>query len=97
MYQFNGFTNKANVALNRAIETAMEFGHTYVGSEHLLIGLLLEGTGIAAHVLTEQGVTTAEAEQLLYENSIKCVVKEHIIVAPLYSSNINMPVTIYPD
>ena len=41
-YNFNGFTEKANMALNIAIDTAGRFGHTYVGSEHLLLGLLKE-------------------------------------------------------
>ena len=40
MYKFTGFTQKANIALNDAIETAEDLGHTYIGSEHLLIGLL---------------------------------------------------------
>ena len=39
-YNFNGFTENGNNAINFAIETAESFGHTYVGSEHLLIGLL---------------------------------------------------------
>ena len=34
-----GFTEKANRALNSAIETAENLGHTYIGSEHLLLGL----------------------------------------------------------
>ena len=48
MYKFNGFTEKANRALNLAIEKAETMGHTYIGSEHLLLGILAEGTGAAA-------------------------------------------------
>ena len=40
MYKFTGFTQKANTALNAAIEYAENLGHTYIGSEHLLLGLL---------------------------------------------------------
>ena len=40
MYKFTGFTQKANEALNAAIEYAENLGHTYIGSEHLLLGLL---------------------------------------------------------
>ena len=43
-YNFNGFTTKANEALNQAIGSAEQLGHTYVGSEHLLLGLLKIGT-----------------------------------------------------
>ena len=34
MYKFTGFTEKANTALNIAVETAEDLGHTYIGSEH---------------------------------------------------------------
>ncbi|MBQ2781198.1 MAG: ATP-dependent Clp protease ATP-binding subunit [Clostridia bacterium] len=63
MYRFKGFTDKANTALNAAIEAAQEMGHTYVGTEHIVLGLLKEGTGVAATVLAEQGVTAADYEQ----------------------------------
>lgn len=56
MYRFKGFTEKANQALNYAVEAAQEFGHTYIGTEHIVLGLLREGTGIAALVLNESGV-----------------------------------------
>ena len=52
-----GFTKKAQNALNRALAAASEMGHSSVGSEHLLLGLLSERDGIAARVLEEQGVT----------------------------------------
>ncbi len=57
MYLFNGFTEKANKALNLAIEAAQSMGHTYVGSEHLLIGLCAEGTGYASITLSDRGLT----------------------------------------
>ncbi len=55
MYRFNGFTQKANHAMNLAIQCAEEMGHTYVGSEHILLGLLKEGSGVAAAVLRAGG------------------------------------------
>ncbi len=66
MYRFKGFTEKANNALNLAIAAAEELGHTYIGTEHVVLGLLREGTGVAATVLAEQGITAAE-----YAESIK--------------------------
>ena len=65
MYKFNGFTSKANVALNLAVEVAESLGHTYIGSEHLLIGLLREGSGTGASLLKEKGVTASEIEEVL--------------------------------
>ncbi|MDD3833433.1 MAG: ATP-dependent Clp protease ATP-binding subunit, partial [Oscillospiraceae bacterium] len=63
MYRFKGFTEKANAALNLAIESAQELGHTYIGTEHLILGLLREGTGVAASVMGARGVTAAQYQQ----------------------------------
>ena len=56
MYNFKGFTQKANDALNIAISQASSMGHTYIGTEHLLLGLALEGSGVAAVVLKSSGL-----------------------------------------
>ncbi len=57
MYRFKRFTEKAGIALNMAVDAAREMGHTYVGTEHILLGLLREGSGVAAAVLSARGVT----------------------------------------
>ena len=67
-YNFNGFTEKANEALNQAINSASQLGHTYVGSEHLLLGLLRVGSGIASTVLNKNGVTAEKIEELMRFN-----------------------------
>jgi ATP-dependent Clp protease ATP-binding subunit ClpA len=64
-YNFNGFTEKANEALNQAINSAEQLGHTYVGSEHLLLGLLRVGSGIAATLLNKNGITAENIENLM--------------------------------
>ena len=64
-YNFNGFTSKANDALNQAISSAENLGHTYVGSEHLLLGLLKIGGGVAAAVLNKKGITAEKIEELI--------------------------------
>ena len=51
------FSEKATNALEYAKEAAVELGHGYIGSEHLLIGLLREGEGLAAQLLGNQGLT----------------------------------------
>ena len=53
----NQFTPRAQNALRLAQEAAEELGHSYVGSEHLLLGLLREEAGAAHRCLTEQAVT----------------------------------------
>ena len=50
------FTTKARTAINLAEQAAGRLGHSYVGTEHLLLGLLEEGSGVAARVLIENGV-----------------------------------------
>ena len=51
------FTEKAERAIAISQEGAMMLGHNYVGTEHLLLGLVKEGSGVAALVLQSQGVT----------------------------------------
>ncbi|MDE6413123.1 MAG: ATP-dependent Clp protease ATP-binding subunit ClpC, partial [Eubacterium sp.] len=65
MYRFNSFTQKANDVLNLAIKAAENFGHTYIGSEHILVGLLKEGTGVGAIMLEEKGVSLEKIEELI--------------------------------
>ncbi len=60
MYEFRGFTQKANKALNLALEGAQELGQSYVGTEHLLLGLIREGTGVAAVALEQCSVSENE-------------------------------------
>ena len=57
MIEFSGFTEKANKALNSSIITASSMGHTYVGSEHILCGLLCDENGVAGHILISQGIS----------------------------------------
>ena len=68
MYKFNYFTEKANEVLNLAIRAAESFGHNYIGSEHLLLGLLEKDEGIAYSLLDGKGVTYEAAEDFIKEN-----------------------------
>ena len=64
MFRFKGFSPRANDAINLALSQACLLGHTYIGSEHLLLGLLLEGGGPSA-ALTQKGVTPDQVLELL--------------------------------
>ncbi len=59
------FTAKAREAINLAADAATTLGHHYVGTEHLLIGLLHEGTGVAAKVLEESGIEEEKVMELV--------------------------------
>lgn len=65
MFKFNGFTQKANTSINCAIQEASSLGHTYIGSEHLTMGLLLEGSGVAYTVLHRSGISTEKLREQL--------------------------------
>ncbi len=51
MYKFPGFTQSANNALNYSIEAAENLGHTYIGSEHILLGLLSDSRMVSSSIL----------------------------------------------
>ena len=61
------FTTRAEKALEYAQEIAMELGHNYIGTEHLLYGLVEEGTGVASKVLQNQGLTSEKVKQSIEE------------------------------
>lgn len=62
MYKFTGFNEKANVALNNAVNAAEDLGHTYIGSEHLLLGILKDTASTASSVLNARGITHQKVE-----------------------------------
>ena len=51
------FTERAETAIEMAQEAAQELGHSYVGTEHILLGIAREGSGQGARVLRENGLT----------------------------------------
>ncbi|MDQ3097923.1 MAG: AAA family ATPase, partial [Chloroflexota bacterium] len=55
------YTSRAKKVLELAMVEAREFNHSYVGTEHLLLGLLREEKGIAAQVLADAGITLEQA------------------------------------
>ncbi|MBO5715343.1 MAG: ATP-dependent Clp protease ATP-binding subunit [Clostridia bacterium] len=65
----NKFTTKAQNALALSISTAQELGHTYIGSEHLLIGLLSERDSVAARMLNKRGITLTKIKSELKNSS----------------------------
>ena len=62
MYNFRGFTQKANETLNLAIEKAEELGHTYIGTEHILLGLLGTENCVASTALESAGIKAEDVE-----------------------------------
>ena len=65
MYRFNSFTTKANEVLNLAIKSAETYGHNYIGTEHILVGLFSTDSTVPA--LTNNGVTYEGVDRLIRE------------------------------
>ena len=65
----NRFTQKAQNALKYALSCARELGHTYVGSEHLLLGLLSETDSIACRVLESRGIRYDRTRRMIGERA----------------------------
>src|SRR6476469_9305137 len=59
--RFDKFTERARRVLTLAQEEAQRFNHNYIGTEHLLLGLVREGDGVAAKVLNNLGVSLNDA------------------------------------
>jgi ATP-dependent Clp protease ATP-binding subunit ClpC len=57
------FTPRAKKALDVALREALRLGHDYIGTEHILLGIVREGEGVAAGILREQGATAERVEQ----------------------------------
>ncbi|MFZ0217975.1 MAG: ATP-dependent Clp protease ATP-binding subunit [Candidatus Dormiibacterota bacterium] len=68
-------TSRVKKVIEISFEEARRMGHNYVGTEHLLLGLLIEGEGIAAHVLEDLGANLEkvrnEIERLLHDSTVE--------------------------
>ena len=61
------FTNRAKKSIEIADDISLELGHNYIGTEHMLYGLIKEGEGIASKVLTNKGITEEKVEKKIEE------------------------------
>lgn len=62
---FERFTDRARKAVALAKQTAEQMGHNWIGTEHLLLGMLKEGSGRAATMLGEKGISVKDVLDLL--------------------------------
>ena len=63
----NRFTSKAQHALNSALAQAGQMGHTYVGSEHILLGLLDDPESTSAKLLEGKGIKAMQVKEAVEE------------------------------
>ena len=64
---FERFTDRARRVIVLAQEEARTLQHNYIGTEHLLLGLIREGEGVAAKALTSKGVTLDDTRKQVEE------------------------------
>jgi ATP-dependent Clp protease ATP-binding subunit ClpC len=87
------YTPRARVALDQAISAAHEFGDGYVGTQHLLLGLIREKQGVAARAMTTVGLTEVE----LLREIVRLLQGEAVaamIDAPKSQSDTQVPLSI---
>ncbi len=63
------FTQRAEIAIEAARAAAGELGHAYIGTEHLLLGILEEEDGLGAHILRRQGLESDRLRRLIAQES----------------------------
>ena len=64
---YERFTDRARKVMRLANQEAQRFNHEYIGTEHILLGLIREGEGVAAEVLKNLSVDLEEVRQRLEE------------------------------
>ena len=62
------FTTRAKQILELSLREAIDCGHDYIGTEHLLLGLLREGEGVAVQILINLGVDLDRTRQAVLDN-----------------------------
>jgi len=77
-YEHIPFTPRAKKVLELSLREALQMGHNYIGTEHILLGLLREGEGVAARVLNSMGINL---------DNTKEIIKEVLRKYPFYTAN----------
>ena len=81
-----GYTPRAKRVMELAMDESRKLGHNYVGTEHILLGLIREGEGVAAQVLSNLGVSMEKARK-----EILNLVGQDSKATPGYSQNAKTP------
>src|SRR5713101_3588469 len=68
---YERFTDRSRRVMQLANDEARRFNHEYIGTEHILLGLVKEGSGVAAHVLSNLGIDLRKV-RLEVEKLVQC-------------------------
>ena len=61
------FTPRCKKVLELGLREALQLGHAYIGTEHILLGLVREGEGVAAHIVTETGHSLGDVRKAVID------------------------------
>jgi ATP-dependent Clp protease ATP-binding subunit ClpC len=61
------FTPRAKKVLEFSLREALQLGHNYIGTEHILLGMVREGEGVAAQVLAKEGLTIGQLRETVLD------------------------------
>ena len=77
------FTNRAKKVIEIANDKSIELGHNYIGTEHILYGLVKEGEGVASKVLTNKGITPEKVLKEIQEMLVNGKqIQESLVLTP---------------
>jgi ATP-dependent Clp protease ATP-binding subunit ClpC len=79
------FTPRAKKVLEQSLREALQFGHHYIGTEHILLGLIREGEGVAAQVLVSLGADLQAARAAVAELSPPAAAKSERQLHPMHA------------
>ncbi|MFH5877440.1 ATP-dependent Clp protease ATP-binding subunit [Arthrobacter sp. NA-172] len=85
------FTPRAKKVLELALREALQLGHNYIGTEHILLGLIREGEGVAAQVLVKLGADLSRVRQQVIQLLSGSEVKETTGLGPGQGSGPGQP------
>lgn len=74
------FTPRAKKALELSLREALQLGHSYIGTEHILLGVIREGEGVAAQVLVKLGADLNRVRQQIIQLLAGYTVKEGVVI-----------------
>ncbi len=84
------FTPRAKKVLELSLREALQLGHNYIGTEHILLGLIREGEGVAAQVLKKLGAELSQVRQTVIKLISNSDEGKKLAITLLYKKGINL-------
>jgi ATP-dependent Clp protease ATP-binding subunit ClpC len=89
------FTPRAKKILEFSLREALQLGHNYIGTEHILLGMVREGEGVAAQVLAREGLTIGQLRETVLD-LLKANPEQRIAASRTWPRTVGTPSCIHP-